>query len=131
MMDDKTQARIAANIAYLRRLFGYTQANLAKAIHMGRGVYAQMETGETPPTTDTLMLLADFYHISVDTILQLDTKKIMRDVMFSDRYSKQIHILLDIYNQLSPVRQKQLMTRAKQLSLEEEIGEVPSLCTVL
>ena len=131
IMDAKTQAQIAANIGYLRRLFGYTQTGLAKALDMSRCTYALLENGERLPTADVLLLLSDFYHISVDTILQLDSQKLVNDVIFADRCSKQQRNLLELYNQLSPEGKRKLITRSKQLLLEEDIGEVPSYRTAL
>lgn len=58
-------------IKEIREACGYTQAEIAKVLNCLEQSYSKYETGEIPIDTDTIMLLADFYHTSVDYLLGL------------------------------------------------------------
>lgn len=58
-------------IKEIRETYGYTQTEIAKILHCAEQTYSKYETGEIPIDTDTIMLLADFYHTSVDYLLGL------------------------------------------------------------
>ena len=124
-MDLKTQKCIASNIRYLRHVFGYNQTIVANAIHLNRCTYAQFESGERVPTADTLLDLSDFYNISIDAIFQLDTQKLINDVIFYDRCKKHLTILLDTYYRLSSQGQQELLQKAKALHEMEMQGQIP------
>ncbi len=126
-MNLETQQQVADNIKYLRHVFGYTQDDIAKIVHLSRSTYAQFELGRKIPTADTLLALSDFYNVSVDTILQIDAKKVINDVVFSDQCKKQLSQLLDAFYHLSDDSRKQLLTKARALIHEEESGAIPSL----
>ncbi len=126
-MNLETQQQVADNIKYLRHVFGYTQDDIAKVVHLSRSTYAQFELGRKIPTADTLLALSDFYNVSVDTILQIDAKKVINDVVFSDQCKKQLSQLLDAFYHLSDDSRKQLLTKARSLIHEEEHGAIPSL----
>lgn len=126
-MNLETQQQVADNIKYLRHVFGYTQDDIAKIVHLSRSTYAQFELGRKIPTADTLLALSDFYNVSVDTILQIDAKKVINDVVFSDQCKKQLSQLLDAFYHLSDDSRKQLLTKARALIHEEESGTIPSL----
>ena len=99
------QMQVAENIKYLRNVFGYTQTEIADGIHICRSTYALYEVGKKVPGVDTILDLAAFYQVRVDTILQLESEKFVNDVIFSDRCKDQIHLLIDVYHRLSPYSQ--------------------------
>ena len=120
------QMQVAENIKYLRNVFGYTQTEIADGIHICRSTYALYEVGKMVPGVDTILDLAAFYQVRVDTILQLESEKFVNDVIFSDRCKDQIHLLIDVYHRLSPYSQGCLMERAQTLLEQELMDEIPN-----
>lgn len=118
------QMQVAENIRYLRNIFRYTQTQVADGIHICRSSYALYELGRKVPGADTLIDLADFYHVRVDTILQPDKDKFVKDIFFSDKYKDQLLTLVDTFYQLSPMAQGCLIERARVLLEGEQSGDM-------
>lgn len=57
------------NIRSLRIDNGYTQQQIADYLNVKQNTYSQYEVGTLNYSVDTLMKLADFYHVSVDYLL--------------------------------------------------------------
>ena len=53
----------------LRKARGYTQVSLQMQTGIEQALLSKFENGERTPTTETLMILADFYNVSIDYIL--------------------------------------------------------------
>ena len=122
--------QVAKNMRYLRNVFGYTQTEVADGIHMCRSTYALYELGRKIPGADTIVDLADFYHVRVDTILQSEGTKLLTDVIFSDKCKDQSISLVDIFYQLSPYAQGCLMERAVTLLEQESANGIPGVIPV-
>lgn len=122
--------QVAKNMRYLRNVFGYTQTEVADGIHMCRSTYALYELGRKIPGADTIVDLADFYHVRVDTILQSEGTKLLTDVIFSDKCKDQSISLVDIFYQLSPYAQGCLMERAMTLLEQETANGIPGAIPV-
>ena len=122
--------QVAKNMRYLRNVFGYTQSEVADGIHMCRSTYALYELGRKIPGADTIVDLADFYHVRVDTILQSEGTKLLTDVIFSDKCKDQSISLVDIFYQLSPYAQGCLMERAVTLLEQESANGIPGVIPV-
>ena len=60
---------ITQRIKMLRKQNGYTQQQVANAVHVSRSAYSQYEMGLTQPTIDTLYQLADLYKCSIDYLV--------------------------------------------------------------
>ncbi|MGN0562485.1 MAG: helix-turn-helix domain-containing protein [Candidatus Fimenecus sp.] len=60
---------ITQRIKMLRKQNGYTQQQVATAIHVSRSAYSQYEMGLKQPTIDTLYQLADLYKCSIDYLV--------------------------------------------------------------
>ena len=58
------------NLRLLRKKRGLTQIALQMETGIEQALLSQFETGKRIPTTDTLMILADFYNVSIDYILK-------------------------------------------------------------
>lgn len=58
-------------IREIREARNYTQSEIAKIIHCSQQTYSRYEAGEIMIDSDKIMLLADFYHTSVDYLLGL------------------------------------------------------------
>lgn len=66
-------------IRNLREDHDLTQADLARQLHCSQRTYSYYESGEHDLPTEILIKIADFYHVSVDYLLErTDNKKINR-----------------------------------------------------
>ena len=57
------------NLKQLRISRGYTQVALQMRTGIEQALLSKFETGERVPPTETLLVLADFYGVSIDYIL--------------------------------------------------------------
>ena len=57
------------NLRLLRKQRNLTQVGLQMQTGIEQALLSKFETGERIPPTDTLLLLADFYNVSIDYIL--------------------------------------------------------------
>lgn len=57
------------NLKNLREKFNLKQADMAKIMHVSRVSYCNYENDVNQPSLDSLILLADYFHVSVDYIL--------------------------------------------------------------
>lgn len=53
----------------LRKKRGYTQVSLQMQTGIEQSLLSKFENGERIPPTETLVLLAEFYNVSIDYIL--------------------------------------------------------------
>lgn len=58
------------NLRLLRTKRGLTQIGLQMETGIDQSLLSQFETGKRIPPTDTLMILADYYGVSIDYILK-------------------------------------------------------------
>lgn len=57
------------NLKLLRKSKGYTQIAVQMKTGIEQALLSKFENGERVPPTETLIKLADFYHVSIDYIL--------------------------------------------------------------
>ena len=57
------------NLKVLRKSRGYTQIALQLKTGIEQALLSKFENGERVPPTETLVLLADFYGVSIDYLL--------------------------------------------------------------
>ena len=62
------------NLKLLRKKRGLTQIALQMQIGIDQSLLSQYESGKRIPPTDTLIILADFYGVSIDYILKRTDK---------------------------------------------------------
>lgn len=60
------------NLRKIRLLSGKTQAETAKIISATQNTYSNYELGKTQPDMDTLIVLADYFHTTIDALLGHD-----------------------------------------------------------
>jgi len=60
---------ISAALTARRQIAGYSQEQLAAALHVSRQAISKWERGEAMPDTANLVAMADLYHISLDELL--------------------------------------------------------------
>ena len=58
------------NLVTLRNLHGYSQEDIAEKIGISRQAYAKWESGATVPDIEKSMLLADFYGVTLDSLIR-------------------------------------------------------------
>lgn len=58
-------------IKEIREAHNYTQSEIAKILHCTQQTYSRYETGEIIIDANNIVLLANFYHTSVDYLLGL------------------------------------------------------------
>lgn len=60
--------KIGTKLKELRKSEGLTQTELAKRLGIGRVNYTRYEKDAVRPDYETLIAIADFYHITLDEI---------------------------------------------------------------
>lgn len=63
------EEKVENRLKYLRKSRGLTQIALQMKTGIDQALLSKFENGERIPPTDTLMLLADFYGVSMDYIM--------------------------------------------------------------
>lgn len=57
------------NLKNLREKFDLKQSEMAKIMHVSRVSYCNYENGINEPSLESLILVADYFHVSVDYLL--------------------------------------------------------------
>jgi transcriptional regulator with XRE-family HTH domain len=73
-------ANAGKKIAELREKRGLTQDELAARLGITRAALSHYETGRRQPDYDTLCLIAEFFHVSVDYLLDREQRDLMHFV---------------------------------------------------
>ena len=113
-LDD--QLRISANLKTLRKAAQLSQAALAEKLAVCRSTYCQYEQGDRLPDLSILHTLSQFYHITIDSLLNCDVQEILKDFFLCEGQTRQERRLLRIYTGLSEFAKGQLVERAEELS---------------
>lgn len=96
---------------------GETLASLERKMDFGNGTIRRW--GDTTPSGDKLVKVADFFHVSVDYLLG---RAKMQDVPVNEDSDENYTILSRNAKKLSPERRKQLLDMAK-IMFQEEFGD--------
>ena len=60
------------NLVMLRNMYGMSQEEIAEKIGISRQAYAKWENGATVPDIEKCKRLADFYNVTVDSLLKTE-----------------------------------------------------------
>lgn len=60
------------NLVVLRNMYGMSQETIAEKIGISRQAYAKWESGATVPDIEKCKRLADFYDITIDSLLKTE-----------------------------------------------------------
>lgn len=60
---------LSKRLVALRKVRGLSQAQVAKAVHVAPRAYQNYEYDEAEPRLSTLIRLADFYRVPLDTLV--------------------------------------------------------------
>lgn len=63
------------NIKFIRVINDFTQLKVQMDTGISQSSLSKYETGEAIPTIDNLMLLADYYHTSLDFLMDLTDER--------------------------------------------------------
>lgn len=61
------------NLVVLRNMYGMSQEDIAEKIGISRQAYAKWESGATLPDIEKCKRLADFYDVTIDSLLKTET----------------------------------------------------------
>lgn len=64
----------AENLAYYRRIAGFTQLQVAQMLNIHRTTYTKYETGDSEPNVENLVRISKILHISLDLLLGARTE---------------------------------------------------------
>lgn len=90
---------LSKKIATLRKAFGMSQEDLAKALNLSRSAIAAMETGRTSSVHKHLPRLADIFQVPVTLFLNGMADQPVELTLSSDE-----NTLIDLYRSLTPER---------------------------
>jgi AbrB family looped-hinge helix DNA binding protein len=62
------------NLVVLRNMYGLSQEEIAEKIGISRQAYAKWEIGATVPDIEKCKRLADFYDVTIDSLLKTSTE---------------------------------------------------------
>lgn len=80
---------LANNIKKLREDKGLRQKEVANAIDIGYSNYNKIENGVREIAVKELQRLANFYNVTIDNIVNLDDKKMPKEVVIEDKEAKE------------------------------------------
>ena len=62
------------NLIMLRNMYGMSQEDIAEKIGISRQAYAKWESGATVPDIEKCKRLADFYDVTIDSLMKTETE---------------------------------------------------------
>ena len=117
------QIKISEKISELRKNANLTQQQLAAALNVTAAAVSKWETGTSLPDIETLYALADYFHVSMDTLLCY-TPKVTRTALFLYDYQKgesQIRQILEQKGMITVGVAKSLLELQDLLANEKSI----------
>ena len=105
---------IGSRITELRKLKGWSQSDLAKAVNASRDIIGKYERNENTPSLEMAQKLSDIFEVTVDFLLGKETKarynkeavKRLEDIESLDNNTKNIlFIVIDTYLRDAKARQ--------------------------
>ena len=118
-MDINTQMQFAHNIKSLRLHKSMSQLEMAKKFNLSRTSYAQYESGTRVPDMATLIEMANYFGVKMDSLLNADDKALINDVLLYNSMTQIEHELLETFALLSDYSKGKLLERAYILHEEE------------
>lgn len=104
------------NLKKYRKENGYTQKQLADYLGITRQAYAHYEVGNRAPNYVVLVKIADFYGVSMESLLAVSkkkTKKVGKDVSYSYLPEKEQQ-LIQMMGELTKEEQEDLILYLKR-----------------
>ena len=79
-MKTENETSLPTKLAFLRKQKGLTQMELAEKLNVSRQAISRWEVGAAVPSTDNLKVLGDLYGVSVDYLLDDNTRDAANNV---------------------------------------------------
>jgi transcriptional regulator with XRE-family HTH domain len=99
---------------------------LSEIIHISHSFIADIESGRSNPSIDTIQAIADTFDVSVDYLLgRTEDRKPSMSLAFKQENQDEYEVKKrdDIFDGLSEEGRKELERYAKYLKLKDDIGE--------
>lgn len=100
----------------LRKSLNLTQAEVAKALNLTDKTYGNYENGNTDPTINTLINLADYFHISIDELIGREHDNYIDKGLLSNTELN----IIEIMKKLTPAKIEKLESYAVALLETQE-----------
>ena len=113
---------IAENLRSLREERGISQMKMAQATGLSHATLARWELGQSEPTASSLVLLADFFNISIDDLLDYSPSELLQQNQPFIKTEIQ-----QLYDELTPQQQEALLNYARGMAVSNSLaGETQS-----
>ena len=81
-----------SNIRFLRNRKKLTQDQLSAALEIKRSTLNNYENGISGPSIPTLILLSDYFHIAIDTLLRVDLSKLRESQLYELEHGQDVFL---------------------------------------
>lgn len=96
-------------IAELRKEMNLNQVGLAMKLNVSQYMISAYETGRHQPTADMLIVIADFFNVSIDYLLKRSNIRSTADNISKDNLSEQELKMLCLYRTLPKEKKEQAL----------------------
>lgn len=108
--------KMLKNLRDLRKEVGLTQKEVAEKLNISQQTYSDYENCKTEPTIETLIAIANFFEVSTDYLLGLDSDESPKlFTPMSDGLSEKERAMLEAFRQLLPETQDFILRSAQSL----------------
>lgn len=102
-------------LIFLRKSINKTQTEIANYLNMQQGSYQKYEVGKAEPNIQTLIKLADYYHVTLDYLVG---REFANDAGYLTEREKE---LLRVYRNLTERNQQTLIDESKGILLAQTL----------
>jgi transcriptional regulator with XRE-family HTH domain len=81
-----------SNIKFLRNRKKLTQDQLAVALDIKRSTLNNYENGISGPSIQSLVLLSDYFHVAIDTLLRVDLSKLRESQLYELEHGQDVFL---------------------------------------
>ena len=107
----------AARFKELRQSGGYFQTDLAQEFGVSQNTICKWEKGQSAPTYEKLLQIAEYFDVSTDYLLGYSAQKQNTDIQKTPTsLPADAQNILNLYNSLSPERQREAAVWLKTLN---------------
>jgi transcriptional regulator with XRE-family HTH domain len=96
----------------LRQQHNLTQKQLCEELNLGRSTYSYFETGRRTPDIDTLLLIAQYYNISIEELVPSSKTNLNNSLEQINDSFLDIKIIHHLKSKHIPIENVQEMTKA-------------------
>ena len=136
VMGDRSKtmnATVGKRVKELRKAHGWTQVQLSEKLNKGDSTVRMWELGKSEPDNETIVLLSDFFGVSVDYLLGKSPEEMFNDFVDSlkrDFSVDTLHSDGEVTQSLDDSVREPVRTKIKILLMLREINDVDRLNTI-